>query len=560
MLNIGKKIIKQIDHKLFHDTIKRKWTNYKSSHGERVYDFLSIFHRRFVNGKPLRILAKRNLSVRDLILAQYYHNNFSNYMQYDIALRVLALEEYFGNAQNGFNLYQKMQSGSGFNWKSRYKNLIQSYSSNGFNKANPIEVDHDFNIMDGAHRLALAYYHKQEFIDVNIYNGDRKRVFDMDFFWSNGFTPDECNLVKNKTQQILKTSLYPFVGVIWPSAYDIRNEILADLIHYDATNIKIDNIRDINLNGVDEFSHLIKALYFTDILDEKGCEKKIKLIKNSMNSEQYNVCIFDLHVNYPQMSVNQKNFQSQSNLVKKLKSTFRKRFENKVKNYNYDVILHVTDNYLQSLFCTELYKINQDLNKFFERIKYIPYYVIRAKASRQHPDFPNKFYFKSNSDIVTISEKYLNEIYNIALNFSYEHFCSLPYKTEQNSVNKKSNDSFELIKIKSVSEKDYKKVQIFLMDFMIFQFEILLHINGIKDTFRNECIEHRIFDKYYYLPDDDEIIIRLVEYYNNPHKSWYKNYLLSHLAELNKERLFLNLNDKTLSKNKLERFIKKLKE
>lgn len=533
-----KKIIILTDRKIFRGGLSRLYLRCMKSHGEQIYNIKSLIGRRF---HSWRVVKEGSLSVRDIILAQYYNNDFSHYKYEDLAVRYMAIENYYGKYEDnrGFELYQKLQEHSGFNWTDRYKNLIASYAE-GYDEGSKIELDKDLNIMDGAHRLALALYHNQEFINVTIHSGLRNREYgDVDAFWKLGFSRDETAVIEKKTEELLESLHYSYIGVIWPPAMKYKDEIIDDLNRYDP-QIKVSNVRDMECER-GEFVHLFKGLYHTDILDDYGANRKINLIEESMTDEEkkkpYHICVFELNISNPHIGINPKNYQTQSLIVKRIKTTFRKRYAPKILNYKYDVMMHISDNYIQSKFCQLLLNMNRDVSDFFDEINDVPYVIIRAKESRQHSEFPKKFYFRSDVDIITRNAGDMLKIADSAYRFAQKHFTE------------------DWISLKTIEDKEVVKVKVYMLDFMVFQFEILQHIFGLDDDFRDECFKHRIKDSYYYLPDSDEVMIRVVELCHKPKKTWYLQYITEHFSELDQDKLYAHLNKKEIKKQKVEKLI-----
>lgn len=535
-----KRCIKAIDTRFFHNSLSKRYSRYKMIHGESIYNFKAKYHGVIDNGKVVKVLAEKEYSVNDIFLAQYYGGDYSNYKHMDAAVRILALEAFYRKSETEFDLYRRMQAPSGFDWSARYKELILSYEKNGYQENSWIELSKDLDIRDGSHRLTLALYHNQEFINGRVLNIDRNRNFDYDFFWKNRFTKEECRLIKNKCDDILKAVNYDFFGVIWPPAMSFAEKIIDELKVYLPEQIFVFDVQDYVLEKGD-FQHLFKGLYHTDILDNEGMELKLSQIENCMPKDcnEWEIRTFKLRIVNPQIGINIKNYTTQSKMVMRVKKTFRERYADQIPNYQYDVIMHISDNYLQSKFCRILFEIDRDISEFFSLIGNYEYVVMRAKKSRQHPVFPRKFYFRGNTDILT---KYPCPMCDIAYNFSLAHFKN------------------EWIRVEKRKENNQKKVIIWLRDFMVFQFEFMDSIYGLDDRFVQECLHNVIFDNgYKYLSDSDEIIIRILEYYHKPGKKWYEKYIREHIELLDENRLYEHLNTELISRKKIEKFIETLR-
>ena len=95
--------------------------------------------------------------INRLVHQQYRHGQFN---RYDLIVRYLAAEEYFGDNDFGWALYEKMQKICGFrdNSVATYQKLLNSVEQNGLDPDTSIEIDEYGNLVDGAHRLSLVLY------------------------------------------------------------------------------------------------------------------------------------------------------------------------------------------------------------------------------------------------------------------------------------------------------------------------------------------------------------------------------------------------------------------
>ena len=84
--------------------------------------------------------------------------------RYDMIVRLLAIENYYGKNEYGFNLYRKMQAARiGIDSVEpavfRFRKLIESYENNGYDSSSEIELDSCLHLYDGSHRMAMALYY-----------------------------------------------------------------------------------------------------------------------------------------------------------------------------------------------------------------------------------------------------------------------------------------------------------------------------------------------------------------------------------------------------------------
>ena len=86
--------------------------------------------------------------------------------EYSIEIRYLAIENFYGLSDDGYEIYlevleKDINRNTAVARLEKFKKLIESYESSGYDEDKPIWVDKDGYLLDGAHRLALALFHKQ---------------------------------------------------------------------------------------------------------------------------------------------------------------------------------------------------------------------------------------------------------------------------------------------------------------------------------------------------------------------------------------------------------------
>ncbi|MDQ4679244.1 ParB N-terminal domain-containing protein, partial [Stenotrophomonas maltophilia group sp. RNC7] len=111
----------------------------------------------------------------------------------DTIVRYLAIEEYYGENNCGFRLYDKMQRARGqkIHDIDRFKELIKSIERNGFSKDSSILVDPNLQLVDGSHRLACALYFNLKRISINTQLQPVNIEYSIDWFKDAGFTEEE---------------------------------------------------------------------------------------------------------------------------------------------------------------------------------------------------------------------------------------------------------------------------------------------------------------------------------------------------------------------------------
>ena len=187
----------------------------------------------------------------DLFLAQFKGMNFN---AVDIVVKYLAIENYYGLNDFGFNLYKKMQMlRTGKNWNDRFISLIKSVEKS-YDDDSKIETDLNYSIHDGAHRTALALFHNKKNVPVRLFNTSiYRRSYDLSWFYENLFTKEELEIIKNK---LIETS------------FELLEKISAGNYSHNKKYKK---------QMADEAVSKVKTLYFLLLMIEKD-----KMISNKM--------------------------------------------------------------------------------------------------------------------------------------------------------------------------------------------------------------------------------------------------------------------------------------
>lgn len=519
--------IAKIDRSLFRGRVKilyrkiiegRGRNAYFRTHPEEYYDKKSLKARRYFDGgRKAKVITEGDCAVADIILAQYTNNDYSSYKNYDMAVRLIAIEEYRGKNDYGFDLYSRMQSHTGFDWSPRFKKLIESYDSNGFDESKPIELSRDHIIMDGAHRLALAVATGKEFVPVKVYNCPFNRVADYGRFYEIGFTRDECSLIKSKTEGLLSQFGYDYVGVIWPPAYRFADDIVNDLNEIAPERFRVVKTRDMNLSAKD-FEGFLRTMYHTDILDLPGMRSKTQRIMECTSEAKngYNLRVFYLHINNPKIGTNEKNYTPQSLEVKRIKEIIRTRYKSKLEKYVYDVIMHISDNYIQSKFCKLAVEMNKDLSGLFNELDGTQYAVIKAEG-RLPSNFP--YYYGSTTEVdIVVKKDTIKEAALVAEQWMRKKFAGDWFRIQ---INEK-DDTFHV----NVMLRDLRVLCVHFQDVTHFGIKASFEDLLFNDIGRSKDCSYKI------CPPSYEVLIRAYEYLNHPQKTWHYEYIMSHCNTL----------------------------
>lgn len=101
----------------------------------------------------------------------------ANKQWYVLTARYLAICDYYGQCENGLEIYKKILSFSSNEDTVRkrvkgFVSLIQSFGESGFDDNYPVSCLKNNTIVDGAHRVALSIYHGVNSIHCKVYDSD----------------------------------------------------------------------------------------------------------------------------------------------------------------------------------------------------------------------------------------------------------------------------------------------------------------------------------------------------------------------------------------------------
>ena len=143
------------------------------------------------------------------------HSMKNNLNASDVIIKLLAIENYFGENDFGFELYNKMQKIRVLNNpkvpnyraynKARFIKIINSFQKEGFNDKHPIIINNEFMLFEGTHRMACALYFKIKRIPVTFDERmiNLKTDYSINWFKKNNLEDYEPHIIK-RYKRLLK--------------------------------------------------------------------------------------------------------------------------------------------------------------------------------------------------------------------------------------------------------------------------------------------------------------------------------------------------------------------
>lgn len=504
--------------------------------------------KTFFNGKKSVIIE---VPVQDLVLMQSVQQEYNQYQFYDLGVRYLAIENYYGLNTDGFELYRKMHTNGGnYGQKNdteayykRMKNknrtakyglipeqhsieqfskLIESYDRSGYDPNSTIMCDKHLLNMNGSHRLTLAIYRGQEFINVDVHNEEFRRRFNIDWFWQNGFTNDEINRIRNVTNCLIANAhdkVGDYFCLLYPGAHKHFESITRDIGCICPDNIQVKEFHDVKMY-VNDFVGFIKCVYSFDSINEENLKRKIDFILEASNlvDDTVIVRIVRISIKNPMYRVKDDNGMPESVATVRLKENIRSKYKlldtnlniHKEDIYNHDVIIHSTDNYLSNKAFEIMSSMDKDISGLFSELRAYQYVVVESGIDKVHPRFPFDFYLNDDIDIFVYDEE-IDSIIDITYQFCCQKFNHPWYKVDV------------------IQTDNGKRVRVVLKESLIIMFDYMCKMKYLKKTFIADCINERLYKNgVYYISDRNEVWVRFAKYCENKQKIWHLIFVRSY--------------------------------
>lgn len=266
-----------------------------------------------------------------------------------------------------------------------------------------------------------------------------------------------------------------------------------------------------------DFNGFVYGMYYADGMGSALLQWKIYTVTLGVpeDCDKYPVRVMYLNVNNPRMRKNEGAQLARSELITRVKCAIRNRYKDKME-YVYDNLLHVSDNYKQSMLCDLAVNVDKDVSGLFEELnKQFEYAIIKIEGN-QAKDFPKTFYYNADVDILVHAED-VNKVGDLM-----EKWLENKYgKGQQRGVT---------ITRKYTEGETLVYVRIYGWEFFWGHVQTTNHF-GMTNEFNEECLRNRTIDaqhQVYVLPPRYELVFRAIELVHAPHKEWHKSYINLH--------------------------------
>jgi hypothetical protein len=308
-----------------------------------------------VLSKPAKTLLRpKNLTVQlfDLgsIVQMQVQKNYQ-FNRYDILLRLKTIREYIHVfSSNGvfkwgkgrilsdqvFADYKRMQVNRiGVDTTEIFRSLINSVLLKGYMvDRHPITLSENGKLIDGSHRLACAIALEIPMVPVRFVRTNAKPKYGLDWFVANRFSQSLIDNLDSLGLELLIESGAAFQVVIWPPAFDLAKNILADI----SARSKV--LESHVYSSIPDMATLVREVYQSDDIERWKVEKKVSHVVTN-NSKIVTASILIVDAKYRDKKLSRSYISSS---VEELKSLLREKYKSQIPNYIHDVLIHIGDN------------------------------------------------------------------------------------------------------------------------------------------------------------------------------------------------------------------------
>lgn len=445
----------------------------------------------------------------------FQENRPEGFNRYDMIVRLLAVENWYGQNDFGFDLYWKMQqsrkAGDYQNAVTRFKKLIESYENKGYDRQSEIVLDCNLHLIDGSHRLALALYYKYWNISCTIMPFERNVKYGKKTFVEYGFTKHELRIIQTRYEALKNEIQMPFVCTLWSSAALYFDEITERLS-------LVSDIIDFHDYTFDEFNYaqMVCKIYSVDDIEKWKIEKKLEHMHPDGQTGLWPMRVVRLRMDKPRFRRKASNQNTLSEEGEELKRMIRNGFKDKVDDYFHDTIIHIGDNYHQNEFISRIFDFQRlRVDEMLFSLSMFRYVLSKTDVPYMPSDFPSTFPLGKDIDIICLKEDFDAVIATIddsiqGMGLSYE-------------VRKVEKSRFSI------------QIRIECEGNLVFLFDVMSEFEWAGDEFIQSMIKSRILKGSFYTPElSFELLIRLHAIQKNPKKKHHIDFVKEHWHEVDK--------------------------
>ena len=138
---------------------------------------------------------------------------------------------------------------------------------------------------------------------------------------------------------------------LWPPAEEFFDEIMNDL----SVTYNIIDFEDLEIKDREQFESVIRQIYVIDGAREESILLKINRFTNQVRENGYIQRKIAFDIPEPNFRPRGSDGKPICTQTEELKKKYRTKYKDSIKNYVYDVIIHIGDNFKQTCELEQLF-------------------------------------------------------------------------------------------------------------------------------------------------------------------------------------------------------------
>lgn len=137
------------------------------------------------------------------------------------------------------------------------------------------------------------------------------------------------------------------IVILWNAVQDFKDEMLADI----DKNSKILYVKQLDLN--EKYESFVRDIYASEHMEEWKIDNKVLHMINRKNNE---VTMLIIDIDKGEVVFHDKKKKNVYSNVEGFKKFMRDRYKERVQDYYFDIVYHMTDNEREFLTCFDVIK------------------------------------------------------------------------------------------------------------------------------------------------------------------------------------------------------------
>lgn len=128
------------------------------------------------------------------------------------------------------------------------------------------------------------------------------------------------------------------IGIIWNNVFHLKDEILEDIRNNDLAKV----FESFDLDLDDDYENFVRGIYSLDSIATWKVDKKVSTMLESTDSRSVNVIFMEVNDSNQEYHELKKRYVYTD--LENLKVFIRGKYKEKISNYFFDNVFHMTDN------------------------------------------------------------------------------------------------------------------------------------------------------------------------------------------------------------------------